>query len=152
MLTPHQSASHQVGESASKIAHRWGGEIRIFDRGFLSVPVRFLRGYAKGARPLSTSEAMLLLLVMTFKWGEDNPFPSYTRLARMMGVSPRMISRYASCLERKGYISRIRRRGTTNEFDLSPAFDRIGAMPVTRAEDRYRENLERLKNAENMDL
>lgn len=84
---------------------------------------------------------MLLLLIMTFKWGKDNPFPSYARLARMMGVSPRMISRYAVSLEAKGYMRRTRRMGTTNEFDMGPAFHRIAGMPVTKAEERFNDSL-----------
>jgi DNA-binding transcriptional regulator YhcF (GntR family) len=94
---------------------------------------------------------MLYLLIMTFKWGKDSPFPSYARLGRMMGVSARMVARYAAGLEEKGYMRRTRRRGTTNEFNLSQSFEKIASLPVTRKEEaRFADRAKRLR--EDVDL
>jgi len=118
-----------------RIALRWGGDPDLFRDGFLVVPIRLLRGYALAKKSLTTSEAMLLLEIMTFKWGEQAPYPSYERLGQIMGVSARMVARYAKSLEKKGYVKLSRRQGTSNEFDLTPLFLRIPRMPLTRAED-----------------
>ena len=120
----------------ARIAHRWGGDSSVFQGGFLSVPTRFLRGYALARVPITTEEAMFLLQLMTFKWAADRPYPSYQRLGRIMGVHARTVARYASSLEKKGYLSRNRRQGTTNQFDLTPLFERIRALPMTRSEER----------------
>ena len=84
-----------------RIAYRWGGNADAFDLGFLSVPTRFLRGYARGRTPLSTEEAMFLLVLMTFKWGADDPHPGYALVGRMMGVGARTAGRYASIMSHK---------------------------------------------------
>jgi hypothetical protein len=118
-----------------RIALRWGGDTDLFRDGFLVVPTRLLRGYALARRPLTTSETMLLLELMTFKWGAQAPYPSYERLGQIMGVSARMVARYAKSLEKKGYLKLSRRQGTSNEFDLEPLFLKIPRMPLTRAED-----------------
>jgi DNA-binding transcriptional regulator YhcF (GntR family) len=118
------------------IADQWGETVGIFKAGFLSVPTRFLRGYALTKPSLSTEEAMFLLQLMTFKWGVDQPYPSLPRIGRMMGVSARTASRYASTLEKKGYLKRVQREGTTNQFDLTGLFERINRMPATRREEQ----------------
>lgn len=128
-----------------KIAHRWGGNAKLFRDGFLVVPTRFLRGYALARSGLTTAEAMLLLVIMTFKWSEDAPYPSYDRLGQIMGVSSRMVGRYAKSIEKKGYMKLTRRRGTSSTFDLEPFFQKIPRMPMTRSEDEaailYRKDL-----------
>jgi DNA-binding transcriptional regulator YhcF (GntR family) len=118
-----------------RIAFRWGGDTELFRDGFLVVPTRFLRGYTLAKSALTTSEAMLLLVIMTFKWSDEAPYPSYDRLGQIMGVSSRMIGRYAKSLEKKGYVRLTRRRGTSSTFDLDPLFRRIPRMPMTRSED-----------------
>ena len=98
----------------------------LFSFGYLPVPSLFLQEYSQfHPYPLSHGEALLVLHLMDFKWDESAPFPSYGRLSRRMGVSVKMVRRYAIALERKGYLRRVVRKGRTNLFDLSPLFDRL---------------------------
>ena len=109
-----------------KLAVRWGGHDELFasPEGWVGVPDAFLRNYAKlplyGG--LTVSEAMFVLQLMSFKWTGDAPFPSYKTLARRMGVTDKMVRRYAANLEAKGYLKRGARIGSTNTFALEPLF------------------------------
>ena len=74
---------------------------------------------------MTHGEALFVLHLMEFKWDREAPFPSYSTLARRMGVSAKMVRRYAQALERKGYLKRSARTGHTNLFDLTPLFDKL---------------------------
>jgi hypothetical protein len=102
---------------------RWGNRPSLFDEGFLVVPHRFLRSYASlQPNPLTPGEALFVLQLMTFKWDEADPYPSYTTLAQRMGVTPKMVRRYAQGLQRKGYLLRKFQSKAPNKFDLSGLF------------------------------
>ena len=111
-------------------ADRWKHE-GLFRQGYLAVPTTFLRLYAE-LKPysLTSGEALFVLHLMAFKWGEDAPYPSYKTLAKRMGVSTKMVRRYAQSLEAKGYLGRRVRRGETNRFDLNRLFDRLNETLV----------------------
>jgi DNA-binding MarR family transcriptional regulator len=105
-------------------AARWKHE-KLFSRGYLAVPISFLEHYAnlKKFGGLTHAEAMFILQVMSFKWGERAPFPSYATLAKRMGTGPKTIQRQAKALEDKGYLIRQKRQGRSNAFELTPLFD-----------------------------
>lgn len=107
---------------------RWGNHDALFSgrEGWLGVPDAFLRCYGK-LQPygLTTAEAMFVLQLMAYKWTEEAPFPSYTTLAKRMGVTPKMVRRYAKTLEEKGYLKRKARIGSSNKFELQPLFDAV---------------------------
>lgn len=65
---------------------------------------------------------MFVLELMYNKWSGDAPFPSYKSLAARMGLTDKMVRRYAANLEGKGYLRRQARIGNTNSFDLNPLF------------------------------
>jgi hypothetical protein len=113
-----------------KLAARWGKHHNLFSRpeGWVGVPDFFLRGHAN-LKPyaLTSSEAMLVLQLMAFKWTEEDPFPSYARLATRMGVSMKQVRRIARSIEEKGYLKRVGRIGNSNKFDLQPLFDALAA-------------------------
>jgi hypothetical protein len=90
----------------------------LFENGFLGVPTTFLEYYAQIG--LSTGEAMFFLHLMSFKWTEDAPFPSYKTLSKRMGTSDEMVRLYAKHLEDKGLLVRVFRKGRSNAFDLTP--------------------------------
>jgi Helix-turn-helix domain len=108
-----------------KLAVRWGGQESLFARseGWVGVPDSFLRLYAK-LKPyaLTVGEAMFVLELMAYKWSERAPFPSYKSLAGRMGVTDKMVRRYAANLEGKKYLQREARIGSTNTFNLNPLF------------------------------
>ena len=114
------------GGSNHKLAIRWGGHDSLFADGWVGVPDAFLRHYAT-LKPygLTHSEAMFVLQLMAYKWTSKAPFPSYGTLAKRMGVTDKMVRRYAAQLEEKGYLKREARIGSTNAFDLTPLFDAL---------------------------
>ena len=65
---------------------------------------------------------MLVIHLIRHKWDEDPPFPGFTTLARRMGISQTATRAHARSLEKKGYLLRQMRVGTTNKFDLRPLF------------------------------
>lgn len=123
-VTPENSSINR------KLAVRWGGQEALFARpeGWVGVPDSFLRLYAH-LKPyaLTVGEAMFVLELMSYKWSDSAPFPSYKSLAARMGVTDKMVRRYAANLEGKGYLRRQARIGSTNTFDLSPLFGAIVA-------------------------
>lgn len=121
--------SEQGSSVDRKLAARWGGHEQLFARpeGWVGVPDAFLRHYAN-LQPyggLTVGEAMFVIQLMSFKWSDNSPFPSYKTLARRMGVSDKMVRRYAANLEAKGCLKREGRIGSTNRFDLTPLFEAL---------------------------
>jgi hypothetical protein len=92
--------------------------LEVFDEGFVGIPTAFFRYYA--ALNLSQSEAMFILHLMSFKWNENAPFPSYPTLAQRMGITTEMARRHAKRIEEKHLLKRIPRVGKSNAFDLRP--------------------------------
>ena len=74
---------------------------------------------------ITTSEAMLIIQLMSFKWTDQNPYPSFTELAKRMGMTPTAVRNHARALQQRGLIRRVPRRGATNEFPPSASLDRL---------------------------
>ena len=108
-----------------KYSDRWKHP-ELLQAGYLVVPSDFLRCYSR-LKPdsLTHGEVLLVIHLMDFKWDQAAPFPSYATLARRMGVTTKMVRRYARTLEHKGFLRRMRRGGNTNLFDLTPLFDKL---------------------------
>ena len=106
-------------------ANRWKYP-ELLTPGYLVVPSIFLRHYSR-LKPysLTNGEVLLVLHLMEHKWDQAEPFPSYGTLARRMGVSTKMVRRYAQTLEQKGCLQRVARTGNTNLFDLGPLFTKL---------------------------
>ena len=129
------SLTNQEGSAVNrKLAVRWGGNEDFFSdsRGWVGVPDVFLRLYSKlePTGGISVAEAMFVLQLMAFKWSKDAPYPSYSTLAKKMGVSDKMVRRYAASLESKGFLKRHSRIGSSNSFDLSPLFVALQAAHI----------------------
>jgi hypothetical protein len=105
---------------------RWGGRKPLFDNGFVAVPTRFLE-CRSAMKPLclTPTEALFVIDLMAHKWSAAAPYPGFKRLAKWMGKSEGYVRRVARSLEIKGFLVRRHRRGYTNEFDLTPLFDRL---------------------------
>lgn len=140
--------SQEVAESARSFIKRWKHQ-SLFARGFLVVPTLFLHHYAHlKPHPLTPGEALFVLHLMEFKWDAKHPFPGYKTLAARMGLSDKMVRRYAQGLEAKKYLRRVMRVGQTNRFDLTPLFDalskaveqvqRVGRQKATRKSNKVR--------------
>lgn len=105
------------------VAIRWTE--KIAKKGWAPIAHAFLDCYRRLPKPLTTTEAMVVIMLMRFKWDARNPFPSLKRLARMMGLGDTSIRNHVRSLEKKGYLDRIYRTGRSNAFDLSPLFEAI---------------------------
>ena len=68
---------------------------------------------------------MFVIHVMSFKWGADAPYPGYKTVAKLMGVSDKMVRRHAQSLEQKHYLVRETRRSDTNKFDFTQLFEAL---------------------------
>ena len=88
-----------------------------FRRGFVAVPAAFLRNYIR--LNFSNSEFVFVLRLMSSKWTDDTPYPSYKTLTQRMGITE-MAQPYPKSLEAKGLVKRVKRTGQTNAFDLQP--------------------------------
>ena len=124
-------------ESARGVATRWGTDKRILAEGFVAVPTVFLTGF-KAIKPygLTIAEALFVLELMVFKWDAKNPYPSYSTLAKRMGVSTVYARRLARSLETKGYLRRTMRKGETNQFNLQPLFERFAEYAEQQGKTR----------------
>ena len=120
-------------ERGRSYADRWRYP-ELLAPGYLVVPSVFLRHYGRlKPHSLTNGEALLVLHLMDHKWDSAPPFPSYGALARRMGVSVKMVRRYAQTLEQKGYLQRVIRTGNTNLFDLEPLFRKL--LSAVQADD-----------------
>jgi hypothetical protein len=107
---------------------RWGQNKDMFNEGFIVVPNRFFQRYATlHPEPLTSGEALFVLHLMTFKWEAAPPYPSYGTLAKRMGVTDKMVRRYAQRLQKKGYVMRLFRKRAPNQFDLTGFFEALGS-------------------------
>jgi Helix-turn-helix domain len=89
------------------------------------VPHRFLHRYARLRPALTQAEALFVLHLMTFKWDRELPYPTYKTLALRMGVTDKMVRRYAQSLDRKGYLRRHYKVKAANRFDLTGLFEAL---------------------------
>ena len=112
------------------MATRWTD--KLVKKGWAPIAHSFLDLYARLPEPLTTTEAMVVVMLMRFKWDDRHPFPSLKRLARMMGLGSTSIRNHIRSLEKKGYLTRIYRTGFSNSFDLTPLFQALEeAMGLT---------------------
>lgn len=99
------------------------------------MPKKFFRAYAGLRPPLTHGEVLFILQLMTFKWDEAAPYPSYKTLANLMGVDEKTVQRYAQALCRKRYLYRLFQPKRSNQFDLTNLFAELAkakSIPVKR--------------------
>lgn len=107
---------HATRLTNSNLANKWSE--RVMGYGFTAVP-NLLLMYRTQMR-LTAADCLVLIAIDSFRWSEDNPYPSLKALGRRCGYSTRTLSRTITGLEGIGVINRIKRRGTSNEYDLYP--------------------------------
>jgi DNA-binding MarR family transcriptional regulator len=102
------------------VSARWTPALT--EKGWTPVSDYFLDNYARLTPALTNNEALLVIHLMRHKWDDAPPFPGFKTLARRMGITDTSARNHARSLERKGYLKREKRVGTTNLFDLTPLF------------------------------
>ncbi len=102
------------------VSTRWTPALT--EQGWTPVSDYFLDNYTRLTPALTNNEALLVIHLMRHKWDAAMPFPGFKTLARRMGITDTSARNHARSLERKGYLKREKRVGTTNLFDLTPLF------------------------------
>jgi DNA-binding MarR family transcriptional regulator len=119
------------------LIQRWGGDQSVFAEGFLGVPTILLQRMSDiGEDGITPTEIVFLLQIMSFKWDEEDPYPSYRRIAEQMGISEPYARKIARHLEEKNLLIRRKREGTTNKFDLTPLFEALSEIGSEIEEER----------------
>lgn len=114
----------------SEISDRWGGNEEL-TRSWTPISRYFLANYHRlsphqGADGLNSTEAMLLVHLLDFKWDENDPHPSVNTLATRLGLSRRRTRKVIQNLEDLGFLTRKPRvEGSTNAYDLQGLFDEL---------------------------
>lgn len=110
----------------SDVLDKWGQPVA--ERGFAQIPnyLLLLNQFLDPERRLSSVELLILIQLVGTWWKKTElPFPSMSTLATRCGVSDRQIQRAVNNLEKKGLITKTRRRyesglRATNAYDLQP--------------------------------
>lgn len=105
---------------ARRVADRWTPSLA--SAGFTPIVNVFLR--AAKALGLSPVESLLIIQVMSFKWDEEQPFPSERLLAKRLNVSERTVRRAVMALEHRGLVER-ERRGRRQHFNFGLLFSKL---------------------------
>lgn len=119
---------------SSKKPSRWPEKLA---NRFSTVSSYFLENYHRlgtqsGSRGLSSTEAMLVIHILDFKWDSRLPFPTVGTLARRLGVSSRHVRDTIKTLEERGYICRIpKARGGANQYNMQGLYAALEAMMDT---------------------
>ncbi len=105
----------------SDMGKRWTPN--LMSDGFTPISNAFLEHYAQIG--ITSPEAMLLIHLISYKWDEKHPYPKFSRLAAKMKISETAVRAHARHLEEKQLLRRVKRPGTTNQFDLAPLFRKL---------------------------
>jgi Helix-turn-helix domain len=123
------AAMNQAAQPKEKFsfAKRWTPE--LLKEGHVQISTFFLENYhCLKPYDLTHGEAMFVIHLMKFKWGEDAPYPAYKTVAQQMGVSTKTARRLAASLQQKKYLHREVRRGATNRFHLQKLMAALVAL------------------------
>jgi DNA-binding MarR family transcriptional regulator len=112
--------SRDTAKMHNAVSDRW--TVALAETGWTPVVNFFIQRYADLPEPITTPEAMLIIQLMLYKRDEKHPYPSFKTLGKRMGMTPTAARNHARSLQRKGYLTRIVRKGDTNKFDLRPLF------------------------------
>lgn len=126
-------------QDKTKIVQIWGN---ILDEGFTSVPNILLK-YRHNIG-IKSQHLSLVIDIMSFKWDTENPFPSYSTLAKRAGVAERTIKRVTQDLEELNLLIRTPRfddktgAQITTIFDFRPLVEKLtNEVEKTKSNKNY---------------
>lgn len=113
-----------MGHKKYRVSERWTSPLA---RQFCPVSSAFLQHYhrlrpAPGAPGLNSTEALLIIHLMDYKWDQRAPFPAVETLAQRMGMSDRAVRKAVARLEACGYVVREQVPGRSNRYRLDGLF------------------------------
>lgn len=118
MTTTHAD-ENQI--SKRQIARRWTPELA---KNWTPVSNVFLDHYRD--LDITPSEAMFIIILMSYKWDEQAPYPGFKELSKKMGVTVTAVRGYARSLDTdKHLLHREIRVDDTNIFHLKPLFTEL---------------------------
>ncbi len=126
------------------------GNCGLCDDGFTVVSNLFLQ-WAGATKPrLTSTEQLLIIHILSFKWGEDHPYPGIKTLADRLGLSERAIQQNLKSLKAKGMLEiekgpGKRGLGATNRYDLTPLFQKLVAVRLAMEKQRRKKEAEERK-------
>lgn len=91
--------------------------------GWVAVSRMFLRHHR--GLGVSDAQAMLILTILDYQWGDRLPFPKVETLAEATGKSEKTVRANIRALRELGLVRTRLRGGRSNEYDFSPLFDRL---------------------------
>lgn len=111
----------------SKIEEKWGQDV-IDANGYLAVPNVLLYNLHK--LDISSTEAVVLLFLLSYWWDKAEVFPATANIAKRLGVTKRTVDRSLKTLSEKELIINKGKKdngygATVRHFDLSPVRDRL---------------------------
>jgi len=119
------TASAKIDRS---IAARWTERLAA---PFCPVSSYFLQNYHRlgGSYGLNSTEAMLIVQLVDFKWSASAPYPTTATLATRLGISQRQVRSTLQRLEELGWLFRERpTQSSANRYRLEPLFRRLEQM------------------------
>jgi hypothetical protein len=119
-----------VPTAPREVAARWTP--KLAGAGWTPISDVFLDSYTKLDPPITNVEALLIIHLMKFKWDASPPYPGFKTLARRMAMTSTSVRNHARSLQKKGYLIRLKRVGTTNRFDLNPLFNALEDLLAKR--------------------
>jgi DNA-binding MarR family transcriptional regulator len=90
--------------------------LAIEKHGYTDVPNILL--YSIAALDITAPEFLTMTSILSFKWDENNPFPSVRSISARTNSSPRNVRKHIASLERKGLLKRIPCTYQTNKYDF----------------------------------
>ncbi len=107
------------------IVAKWGKQVA--ERGFTQIPNYLLQinMFVHDDHKLSPAEMVVLLQLVGSWWKKDDmPYPSMRTIADRAGISERQVQRAISSLEKKGYMTKGKKKIkgviSTNIYNLEP--------------------------------
>lgn len=121
-----------------RIVDRWGGDERVLAQGFIPVPRQFLYWAAcLEPKPLTPAETLFIITLVGVKWSFKHPRLSYDTIALRTGLSAEYCRKIAKTLDRRGLVTRSRRQGDANHFDLTEVFRQLTDCDTTRMDEQW---------------
>jgi DNA-binding transcriptional MocR family regulator len=105
-------------------AEKWSS--KILEPGYTQIP-NLLIMYQKDLG-ITTTQFVVIVHCLRFKWGEADPFPSAVTIAAEIGLSPSTVRTAYRVLEEQGLLRRNFRTGSTTRYDWGPLARRLEAL------------------------
>jgi len=116
-MTQHHQDRSKKPNAVERRLHGYKGQ-------WVPVPIVLARHWrALGLE--EPADALLLIVLLSYKSDERLPYPSINTLAQAINKSQPTVFRRLSALEHAGFLKRRRRANQSNEYDLSGLFEKI---------------------------